>query len=168
MRPRLKRFARHLAVGLVAIVVLVLTLFGLVLFAVETPWGKNQIRAFIVRQANDYLTATLEIGDLTGSLLRGVELSDIRLSRDEDTIVSVGAVSLSYSIRELLQTGLVIRQIRVDPSARRRAKTAGREMESRRARETTGSRTRSIGTRPSPGDSVHRGDRGDRDSAGIP
>ena len=111
--PRLKRFARRLAVGLVAIVVLVSRCLGLVLFAVETPWGKNQIRAFIVRQANDYLTATLEIGDLTGSLLSGVELSDIRLSKDEDTIVSVGAVNLSYSIRELLQTGLIIRQIRL-------------------------------------------------------
>ena len=113
MVPRLKRLARRLAVAFVAIVVLILTLFGLVLFAIETPWGKDQIRAFIVRQANDYLTATLEIGDLTGSLLRGVELSDIRLSREGETIVSITAVNVSYTIRELMQPGLVIRSIRL-------------------------------------------------------
>src|SRR5262245_43208012 len=113
MPPRLTRFARRLAVGLVAAVVVLLTLVGVLLFVVETRWAKGQIRAFVVRQANDYLTATLEIGDLGGSLLRGIELSDIRLSRDGRTIVSIASVNVSYSIRELLQPGMIIRRIRV-------------------------------------------------------
>ena len=42
--------------------------------AAETGWAKNQIRGLIIRQANQYLTATLNNGRLEGSLFRGLEL----------------------------------------------------------------------------------------------
>src|SRR5437763_10163246 len=94
-------------------IVLVLILIGIGLGLVETGWAKNQIRALIVRQANQYLTARLDIGRLEGSLLRGIQLGDIRLSRGDETLISIDDVSLSYSIRELLQPGLVIKRISV-------------------------------------------------------
>ena len=53
--------------------------------AVETGWAKNQIRHLIVRQANEYLTATLTIGRLEGSIFRGLQLGDITLARDGRT-----------------------------------------------------------------------------------
>ena len=55
--------------------------------AAETGWAKNQIRSLIVRQANQYLTATLNIGRLEGSLFRGLQLGDITLDRDGHTII---------------------------------------------------------------------------------
>src|SRR5207249_2892926 len=79
----------------------------------ETGWAKNQIRGLIVRQANQYLTARLDIGQLSGSLFRGLELGDIRLSRDGKTLVSIDNVALSYSLRELFQAGVVIKRIAV-------------------------------------------------------
>src|SRR5437763_16495060 len=94
-------------------IVLVLILIGIGLGLVETGWAKNQLRGLIVRQANQYLTATLEIGRLEGTLLRGIQLGDIRLSRDGRTLVAIDDVALTYSIRELIQSGTVIRRIRL-------------------------------------------------------
>ena len=59
------------AVGLIA---LLLAIVLVVLLLVETGWAKNRIRDLIVRQANQYLTATLSIGSLEGSLFRGIQL----------------------------------------------------------------------------------------------
>ena len=89
--------------------VLIFVVVGLA--AIETGWAKNRLRAFIVSQANQYLTATLEIGHLEGSLWRGIRLGDIRLSRDGEAIIAIDEVSLNYSVRELYQSGTVIRRI---------------------------------------------------------
>ena len=91
----------------------ILVLVGLAIVAVQTGWVKNRIRQLIVSQANNYLTGTLEIGRLEGSLLRGVQLGDIRLTRDGQTIITVDRIDLSYSIRELFEPGLIIRRIRL-------------------------------------------------------
>lgn len=79
--------------------------------AVETGWAKNRIRDLIVRQANNYLTATLTIGRLEGSLFRGLQLGDISLTRDGRTLIHVDEIALSYSIRELIDRGTVIRRV---------------------------------------------------------
>src|SRR4051794_29999590 len=81
--------------------------------AVETGWAKNQIRNLIVRQANNYLTATLTIGRLEGSLFRGLQLGDISLTRDGHTLIHVDEIALSYSIRELIDRGTVIRRVQL-------------------------------------------------------
>ena len=91
----------------------ILIIIGIAIAVVETGWAKNRIRDLIVRQANQYLTATLEIGRLEGSFFRGIKLGDIRLSRNGHTIVAIDDVSLSYSLRELFQPGVVIREIRL-------------------------------------------------------
>ncbi|HWF84728.1 MAG TPA: hypothetical protein VG222_07785, partial [Vicinamibacterales bacterium] len=91
----------------------VLALIGAGIGVLETGWAKNEIRTLIVRQANEYLTATLEIGRLEGSLLRGLRLRDIRLARDNKAIVTIDEIDLSYSLRELWQNGTVIRRIRL-------------------------------------------------------
>src|SRR5262249_26210857 len=93
------------------LVALVLIVTGLVVL--QTGWAKNQIRALIVRQANQYLTATLSIGRLQGSLVRGIELGDITLARNGQTIISIDDVAVSYSIRELFSEGTSIREIRI-------------------------------------------------------
>src|SRR5436190_1872559 len=79
----------------------------------ESSWAKNRIRGIIVRQANQYLTATLEIGRLEGTFFRGIQLGDIRLSRNGRELIAIDDVSLNYSLRELFQPGVVIRKIRL-------------------------------------------------------
>lgn len=113
-RSRRHRIALRLARSLVFVVAFILVVFGLALGALETGWGKNRLRELIVRQANQYLTAQLDIARLEGSLLRGLELAGIRLSREGRTIINIERVSLSYSIRELFEQGTSIRRIRLE------------------------------------------------------
>jgi hypothetical protein len=103
--------ARWLFRAVVILVAIILAVTGVVIAIVETGWGKNQLRAFVVRQANQYLTANLDIGRLEGSLFRGLTLGDVTLSRDGHPIIAIDQVSLSYSPRELWQNGTVIRRI---------------------------------------------------------
>src|SRR4051812_21323941 len=125
MRPQ--RLARNVARVLVYAVAFVLVVVALALAALETSWAKNQLRGLIVRQANQYLTATLEIGQLEGSIVRGLRLGGIRLSRAGETIVSVDDVALTYCIRELFERGVIIRQIRlVHPTIVARREPDGR------------------------------------------
>jgi len=91
-----------------------LILVGVAITSLETAWGKNQLRRLVVSQANKYLTATLDIERLGGSVLRGLELTNVRVSRGSDTIVSIDRVALSYSIRELVSGGTIVRSIRLE------------------------------------------------------
>ena len=56
------------------------------LSVVETGWAKNRIRDLLVRQANEYLTATLTIGRLEGSLLRGIAIPPVLLRQADEGI----------------------------------------------------------------------------------
>jgi translocation-and-assembly-module (TAM) inner membrane subunit TamB-like protein len=98
---------------LVGLIAVVLVLLGAALAIIETGWAKNRIRGLIVRQANQYLTATLDIARLEGSLLRGIRLGDVSVSRDGATLIHIDEISLVYSLRELIQPGVVIRSVRL-------------------------------------------------------
>src|SRR3954468_24815925 len=104
MRPQ--RLARNVARALVYAVAFVLVLIALALAALETSWAKNELRGLIVREANQYLTAALEVGRREGSILRVLDLGGFRLSRAGQTIVSVDDVAVPYSIRELFEPGV--------------------------------------------------------------
>ena len=110
-RPRLRSTAKFLGKGLVSVTAGLLLILGIALLLIETGWAKSRLRGLIVSQANQYLSATLEIGRLDGSLLRGLQLGDVRLSRDGQPVITIDEVSLSYSLRELYQAGTIIRRI---------------------------------------------------------
>jgi autotransporter translocation and assembly factor TamB len=112
-RTRRQRIGRALAKGLVYFLALVVVLIVAALLALETGWANERLRGLVVRQANQYLTANLEIGALGGSLLRGIQLDDVRLARPGGGLVSIERIELSYSIRELLGDGVLIRRLRV-------------------------------------------------------
>ena len=105
--------ARGLARWVFGAVAALLLLVVAVLGALQTGWAKSYLRGLIVRQANQYLTATLDIGSLGGSLVRGIELSDVRLSREGEPIIAIERVTVSYSIRELVDRGVTIARIQV-------------------------------------------------------
>jgi hypothetical protein len=113
VRRRLRSVSATLAKAIIGLIALlfVIVLVGLALL--ETGWAKHRIRELIVRQANQYLTATLSIGRLEGSLFRGLELGEISLGRDGHTLIRVDEVALTYSIQELFQRGVVIRRVRL-------------------------------------------------------
>jgi hypothetical protein len=131
-RPRFRSLATFVGKAFVFAMAALLIVLGAALASIETGWAKNRLRAFIVAQANQYLTATLEIGRLQGSLLRGIELGDIRLSRDDEVLIAIDEVSVAYSLRELWQSGTVIRRITLTRRDRG-GPTTRRTLEPRRA-----------------------------------
>src|SRR5688572_18212176 len=112
-RSRGRRIVLGLTRAAIYLIACVLVLIVLAIMTLESGWGKNRLRELIVRQANLYLTATVDIGRLGGSLLRGISLSDVRLSRDGRTLIAIDEVSLDYSIRELVSEGVMVRRIRL-------------------------------------------------------
>ena len=105
MRLRPRRIARALAQG-VAYLALALIVIGAVsLLALESGWGKNQVRALIVSQASRILTGTLEIDRVEGSLFQSVQLEGVRLVQDGTPVVTIESASLAYSIREVVPVG---------------------------------------------------------------
>src|SRR4051812_45669036 len=89
--------------------ILVLLVAGLLL--VQTGWARDRLRDLIVTTANRYLTGTLEIAHLRGSFVRGIEIDDLRLSRDGRTVIAAERAEISYNIRELFSTATLIRHI---------------------------------------------------------
>jgi autotransporter translocation and assembly factor TamB len=112
-RRWIRRVLSTIVKAIVGIVVVALLLVGLALLVIETGWAKNRLRALLVRQVNEYLTATLSIGRLEGSLLRGIQLGDVNLARGAQTLIHIDEIAFAYSIRELVQRGTVIREVRV-------------------------------------------------------
>ncbi|MGE5242770.1 MAG: translocation/assembly module TamB domain-containing protein [Betaproteobacteria bacterium] len=108
-----RRIARIVVRTVLTVIAAVLAIVAVALLLLQTGWAKDRVRRVIVSQANQYLNASLEIGRLGGSLLRGVELDDVRLTRDGRTIVSIDQVLVDYSIRELAGRATTIRRLRV-------------------------------------------------------
>src|SRR6266852_2306595 len=104
---------RRLTRALVYTVVLVLVLIGLGIGTLQSGWGRNQLRRLVIRQANQYLTASLEIERLEGSLFNSIELGGIRLSLAGRTLVTIDSVSAAYSLRELFASGTTIKRVRL-------------------------------------------------------
>ncbi|MBI2187200.1 MAG: translocation/assembly module TamB domain-containing protein [Acidobacteria bacterium] len=90
----------------------------------QTTWFKEWLRAFIVRQAADYVNGRLSIGRLDGNLLFGVELEDIRITMDDQTVVEIHDVGLDYNILTFLAGHVVLDDIRVNQPVIRVQRTA--------------------------------------------
>src|SRR5436190_12260914 len=89
----------------------ILTLVLLAGIVVETRYFKQWLRGVIVKQANARLNGTLAIGQLKGNLFSGVELDDVRVMLDNQPVISVDALTSSYSIRELISGGVTIERV---------------------------------------------------------
>mgnify|MGYP003338010121 CR=1 FL=1 len=97
------------------------TILGLLLLVaaaaailLNSAWGHERIRQLIVSQSNRFLTGTLEIDGVSGSILRGIELDGVRLVQDEVPVITVGHATVGYSIPELYRGSTLIRRLRLE------------------------------------------------------
>jgi hypothetical protein len=86
----------------------------LVLVVSQTPWFKDWLRGYIVRQANEYLHPELAIGSLGGNLLTGVELENVSLTENGETIISIKDVGLAYNPLDFVSGGVALHHIRIN------------------------------------------------------
>jgi autotransporter translocation and assembly factor TamB len=87
---------------------------SLTLIVSQTAWFKDWLRGFIVRQADDYLNGRLTIGRLGGNLFFGVELEDIDVTLQGQSVVSVKDIGLNYNVLDFLGGGVVLDSIRLN------------------------------------------------------
>src|SRR5688500_3246456 len=79
----------------------------------QTTWFKEWLRGFIVRQADDYVNGRLSIGRLDGNLFFGVELGDVDITVNGQTVVDIDDVGLDYNAFTLLSGNVVLDDIRL-------------------------------------------------------
>ena len=90
---------------------LTVALVALVLIVSQTPWFRDWLRRYIVREAKQYLNGELTIGHLTGNLFFGVQLSDVAIDVSGDRVVAVKTLAIDYSVFELVSRGVVLDEI---------------------------------------------------------
>jgi len=81
--------------------------------AVESPWGKQWLRGYVVRLLNDRFNATLSIGRLSGNLYKGVQLEDVRVVMNGLPVIVIDKVSATYGVRDMMSKGIVIDRVDV-------------------------------------------------------
>ena len=106
-----KKYLRRTLQVIALIGTILVGIVALALIASQTPWFRDWLRRFVVRQAGQYVNGTVQIGSLGGNLFYGIELGDIAIDVNGEHIVTLKQVELKYSVSELVSKGLTVRQI---------------------------------------------------------
>ena len=93
---------------------LMVGVLALALIVSQTPWFRDWLRRYIVRESKQYLNGQLTIGGLGGNLLFGVDLTNVAVDVSGERVVAVKGVALDYNVFYLLSKGLVLDQIKID------------------------------------------------------
>jgi hypothetical protein len=96
----------------------------------QTPWFKDWLRRYIVRESAQFLEGDLHIGRLGGNLFYGVRLDDVAVDVSGERMIAVQAIEVDYSVFDFISGGIIINEIRCarrssGPSATRTAGTSG-------------------------------------------
>ena len=79
----------------------------------QTPWFRDWLRRYIVRESKQYLNGELSIGRLDGNLLFGVQVSDVAVDVSGERVVAVKGVEVDYSVFQLISKGIVLNEIKL-------------------------------------------------------
>src|SRR6476469_86058 len=96
---------------------LMVAVLALALIVSQTPWFRDWLRRYIVRESKQYLNGQLTIGGIGGNLLFGVDLANVAVDVSGERVVAVKGVELDYNIFYLISKGLVLDQIKIDQPA---------------------------------------------------
>ncbi|MCA1651483.1 MAG: translocation/assembly module TamB domain-containing protein [Acidobacteria bacterium] len=96
---------------------LLVGIVALALIVSQTPWFRDWLRRYIVRESKQYLNGELTVGGIGGNLLFGVHLSDVTVDVSGERIISLKNVEVDYSVFELVSTGVVLNEIKLTQPA---------------------------------------------------
>lgn len=96
---------------------LMVGVLALALIVSQTPWFRDWLRRYIVRESKQYLNGQLTIGGIGGNLLFGVDLADVAVDVSGERVVAVKGLELDYNVFYLISKGLVFDQIKIDRPA---------------------------------------------------
>src|SRR5215211_1621888 len=84
---------------------LIIGVVAVALIVSQTPWFRDWLRRYIVRESKQYLNGQLTIGNLGGNLLFGVELANVAVDLSGERVLAVKGVELDYNVFSLLSKG---------------------------------------------------------------
>ena len=120
---------------------LMVGIVALALIVSQTPWFRDWLRRYIVRESKQYLNGELSIGRIGGNLLFGVEVSDLAVDVSGERVVAAKTVEVDYNVFQIVSKGVVLNEIKlVEPAIAARA--GSERLESRAAGEGAGARRR--------------------------
>lgn len=93
---------------------LMVGIVALALIVSQTPWFKDWLRRYVVRESKQYVNGDVTIGGLGGNLLFGIDLTDVAIDVSGERVVAVKALQIDYSVFELISKGIVLSEIRID------------------------------------------------------
>ena len=93
---------------------LTIGVLALALIVSQTPWFRDWLRRYIVRESKQYLNGQLSIGAIGGNLLFGADLANVAVDVSGERVVAVKGVELDYSVFTFMTKGLVVDQIKLD------------------------------------------------------
>jgi autotransporter translocation and assembly factor TamB len=109
-----KRYLRRTLQVVALVFTLLIGIIALALIVSQTPWFKDWLRRFVIRESKQYVNGNLSIGSLGGNLFYGVQLGDVALDVNGEHIVTLKRLEIKYSIAELVSSGMTVQQIRLD------------------------------------------------------
>ena len=98
---------------------LMVGIVAMALIVSQTPWFRDWLRRYIVRESKQYLNGELSIGGIGGNLLFGVQVSDIAVDVSGERVVAAKGVAVDYNIFQIISKGVVLSEIKlVEPVIR--------------------------------------------------
>ncbi|MEX2660694.1 MAG: translocation/assembly module TamB domain-containing protein [Vicinamibacterales bacterium] len=105
------RALRRLVQAIAIVGTLFVGILAVALIVSQTPWFRDWLRRYVVRESEQYLHGQLSIGGLGGNLLYGLQLRDVALDFNGERVVAVKNIELDYSIFRLISSGMVMDEI---------------------------------------------------------
>src|ERR671914_2563348 len=81
---------------------LIVGVLAVALIVSQTPWFRDWLRRYIVRESKQYLNGELTIGRLSGNLFFGVSLSDVAVDVSGSRVIAVKGLEVDYNVFRLL------------------------------------------------------------------
>jgi len=106
---------RRVLVGIllfVAVVVGILILAGYAL--VRVPFVQQRLKSLAATALEKQYGATLELGEISGNLLNGLTVKNVRLGGPTGTVLSAGRISISYRLSPLLKRVVMVSELSLE------------------------------------------------------
>jgi hypothetical protein len=108
----MKAIRRTLQIGALVGTLLV-GVVALALIVSQTPWFKDWLRRYIVRESAQFLEGDLHVGRLGGNLFYGIRLDDVAVDVSGERMVAVEAIEVEYNVFDFISSGIIINEIRL-------------------------------------------------------
>jgi autotransporter translocation and assembly factor TamB len=86
---------------------------ALALIVSQTPWFRDWLRRYIVRESKQYLNGELSIGSIDGNLLFGVQVSDIAVDLSGERVVAAKGLEVGYDVFQMISKGVIFSEIKL-------------------------------------------------------